>query len=144
MDTGFPGDRDQALAKAGSDSSTSEQPLASSNELGGTDHPPMGAQDETAGTAGRSGWGSAEDSNPAVRQLEGIIQSLTDYARPALREIAARAAELAAKAGEAAGPVAQRAAGATGEVGSRLAARSREIASDLRSEQAREADETEL
>ncbi len=75
---------------------------------------------------------SIDESNQPVSQLEGMIANLTSYARPVLREIAARAAELAAKAAEAAGPVAHKAAGATDEYGGRLATRSREIASDLR------------
>lgn len=77
---------------------------------------------------------SPNEPNAAVRQLESILQNLTTYARPALREIAARAAEVAAKAAEAAGPVAHRAAGLTEDVGDRLAAKGRELASDLRSD----------
>jgi hypothetical protein len=81
------------------------------------------------------GGGAADEPNQAIRQLEAILANLTTYARPALREIAARAAEVAAKAAEAAGPVAHKAAGMTEEVGGRLAAKGREIASDLRSDQ---------
>lgn len=86
--------------------------------------------------------GRPEDSTPgnepnaAIRQLEAIIGNLTNFATPVLREIAARAAELAAKAGEAAGPVAHKAAVVTEEVGERLAAKGHEIASGLRSERA--------
>jgi hypothetical protein len=74
------------------------------------------------------------EPNAAIRQLEAIIGNLTTFATPVLREIAARAAELAAKAGEAAGPVAHKAAGMTEEVGERLAVKGHEIASGLRSE----------
>ena len=52
--------------------------------------------------------GSGSSAEPPVRQLDSIIENLANYATPVLREIAARAAELAAKAGEAAGPMAQR------------------------------------
>jgi|SRR5579862_894727 len=78
--------------------------------------------------------GSGDPSNQPVSQLDGMIANLANYARPVLREIAARAAELAAKAGEAAGPVAHKAADATDVYGGRLAVKGREIASDLRGE----------
>ncbi len=71
---------------------------------------------------------------PPLRQLDSIIENLASYATPVLRGIAARAAELAARAGEAAGPIAQRAADKTEEVAGRVATKSREVASDLRSE----------
>ncbi len=80
-------------------------------------------------------WGppaSPEGPNPAIRQLEAMLADLTTYARPVLREIAARAAELAAKAAEAAGPAVQKAADATDQVGGRVATKGREIAADLR------------
>jgi hypothetical protein len=75
-------------------------------------------------------------THPAIRQIDSIIENLTNYAAPVLREIAARAAELAAKAGDAAGPMAHKAAEKTDEVGGRLATKSREVASDLRRETA--------
>ena len=81
----------------------------------------------TSGSAG---------AEPPIRQLDSIIENLANYATPVLREIAARAAELAAKAGEAAGPMAQRAADKTEEVAGRLATKGREVASDLRRETA--------
>ena len=71
-------------------------------------------------------------TEPAIRQLDSIIENLASYATPVLREIAARAADLAAKAGEAAGPMAQRAADRTEAAGGRLSVKSRELASDLR------------
>jgi hypothetical protein len=73
---------------------------------------------------------------PALRQLDTIIDNLASYATPVLREIAARAAELAARAGEAAGPMAHKAADKTEDVGGRLATKSRGVASDLRRETA--------
>ena len=72
--------------------------------------------------------------DPVLKQLDAIIENVTNYATPVLREIAARAAELAAKAGQAAGPMAQKAAEKTGEVGDIVASRSRAFASDLRAE----------
>ncbi len=76
--------------------------------------------------------GPTEEPNPAIRQLEGMLADLATYARPVLREIAARAAELAAKAADAAGPAAQKAADTTDQLGGRVASKGREIASDLR------------
>jgi hypothetical protein len=71
-------------------------------------------------------------TEPAIRQLDTMIENVANYAAPVLREIAARAAELAAKAGQAAGPIAHRAADKTEQVGGRLATKGREVASDLR------------
>lgn len=75
---------------------------------------------------------AADEPTAPIRQLEGIIQNLTTFATPVLREIAARAAELAARAALAAGPVAHRAAAVTEDVGGRIAVKSREVASELR------------
>lgn len=106
------------------------------------DQDPTGDTASGAGTADASppgpDAGQANDSNPALRQLESILQNLATYAKPALRDIAVRAAEIAAKAGEAAGPAAQRAAGMAEDLGGRVAAKSREVASDLRAERAAE------
>jgi hypothetical protein len=71
-------------------------------------------------------------TEPAIRQLDSIIENLASYATPVLREIAAKAADLAAKAGDAAGPMAHKAADKTEAAGGRLSTRSRELASDLR------------
>jgi hypothetical protein len=49
-----------------------------------------------------------------------------------MREVAAKAAELAAVAGEKAGPLAHKAAGMTEVAGQKIAARSKEVAADLR------------
>lgn len=67
-----------------------------------------------------------------MAQLQSMIDDVASAAGPALREVAAKAAELAAKAGDAAGPFAHRAASATSDMGQRVAARGREIATDLR------------
>ncbi|MHB8458980.1 MAG: hypothetical protein ACYDB6_02825 [Candidatus Limnocylindrales bacterium] len=82
------------------------------------DEPAAGARDER-----HARW---------MGQLQSMIDDLATAAAPTLREIGAKAAELAAKAVDAAGPIAQRAAVATSDVGQRLAARGREIATDLR------------
>ena len=65
-------------------------------------------------------------------QLQVMIEEAGKTAGPVLRDVAAKAAELAAVAAENAGPVAHRAANVTEHVGDRLAARSKELAADLR------------
>ena len=75
-------------------------------------------------------------SEPAVRQLDAILENLANYATPVLREIAAKAADLAARAGDAAGPMAQGLADKTEAAGGRLSTKGRELASDLRRETA--------
>lgn len=83
------------------------------------------------------------NEEPAGRDLAGTISAiaeeiservtvLVDKATPVVRDAAARASDLVAKAGEAAGPVAHRAAGATADLGEKVAAKSRDWASDLR------------
>ena len=65
-------------------------------------------------------------------QLQQMIDTLATQAGPVMRDVAAKAAELAAIAGEKAGPIAHKAAGVTEAVGQRVAARSKEMAADLR------------
>jgi hypothetical protein len=68
-------------------------------------------------------------------QLQQMIDTVATQAAPVMREVAAKAAELAAVAGEKAGPVAYRAAGVAQNVGERVAARSKEYAEQLRRQQ---------
>ncbi|MFI5259997.1 MAG: hypothetical protein ACHQ01_10380 [Candidatus Limnocylindrales bacterium] len=65
-------------------------------------------------------------------QLQEMIEGAGKTAGPILRDVAAKAAELAAIAAENAGPVAHKAANVTEHVGDRLAARSKDLAADLR------------
>jgi hypothetical protein len=67
-----------------------------------------------------------------MAQLQTMIDGVATAAAPHVREIAAKAAELAAKAGDAAGPFASRAAAATSDVGQKVAAKSRDFAADMR------------
>jgi hypothetical protein len=67
-----------------------------------------------------------------LAQLQSIIEDLARQSEPTVREIAAKAAELAAVAGRKAGPLAQRAAEVTGSVGEKVANRGTEMAADLR------------
>ena len=65
-------------------------------------------------------------------QLQQMIDTLATQAGPVMREVAAKAAELAAMAGTNAGPIAHKAAGVTEMVGQRVAARSKDLAAELR------------
>jgi hypothetical protein len=65
-------------------------------------------------------------------QLQQMIDNVSYQAAPVVREVAAKAAELAAVAGQKAGPLAYKAAGVTEQFGQRVAERSRTVAADLR------------
>jgi hypothetical protein len=65
-------------------------------------------------------------------QLQQMIDTVATQAGPVMRDVAAKAAELAAVAGEKAGPWAYKAAGATEALGQRVAAKSKDFAADLR------------
>jgi hypothetical protein len=67
-----------------------------------------------------------------VGQLQEMIDQAGRQAGPVLRDVAAKAAELAAIAAEHAGPVAHKAADMTEQVGDKVAARSKVLATDLR------------
>lgn len=67
-----------------------------------------------------------------LAQLQSMIENVAEQAAPVLREVSAKAAELAALAGEKAGPFAARAAELTAEAGTKLAERSRDLAAELR------------
>jgi hypothetical protein len=76
------------------------------------------------------------ESREWVVQLQTMIEQLTTQAAPVIREVGAKAAELAALAGEKAGPVAHRAAALTSDAGMKLAERSRTFAAEIRRDQA--------
>src|SRR3954465_943867 len=65
-------------------------------------------------------------------QLQQMIDTISYQAAPVVREIGAKAAELAVVAGKKAGPLAYKAAEVTDQLGKRVAARSQEVAADLR------------
>jgi hypothetical protein len=62
-----------------------------------------------------------------------MIDTMATQAGPVVRQIGAKAAELAAVAADRAGPIAHRAAEATADASVRIAERSRTLAADLRS-----------
>lgn len=101
----------------------------------------------TESSSSAAGTGSTEESfwqEPAqqsrssewLAQLQAMIEQITTQAAPVVREVGAKAAELAALAGEKAGPIAQRAAVLTTEAGLKLAERSRTFAAEIRRDQA--------
>jgi hypothetical protein len=67
-----------------------------------------------------------------LTQLQSMIDTVAVRSGPVLREVAAKAAELAAVAGERAGPFAYKAAETTQKVGQQIAERGKEVAADLR------------
>jgi hypothetical protein len=92
----------------------------------------------SAGNGGETGRGAA--GREWLTQLQSMIDNLATTAAPVIREIGAKAAELAALAGEKAGPIAHRAADATATAGTKVAERGREVAAELRRDAARDAD----
>ena len=83
----------------------------------------------------------SSDQDPAPRppagremlaQLQQMIDTISYQAGPVMRDIAAKAAELAAVAGAKAGPLAHKAADVTDHLGQRVATRSKTFADDLR------------
>ncbi|MBM4407196.1 MAG: hypothetical protein FJ038_01020 [Chloroflexi bacterium] len=76
--------------------------------------------------------GASVTAQQILSQLQAMIDTLTTQSAPVVREIGAKAAELAAIAAERAGPLAHRAAEKTQEVAARVAERSRTFAEDMR------------
>jgi len=95
--------------------------------------------DETFGWTGEQPSSGGETRATAERklsQLQTMIDAVATQAAPVVRQIGAKAAELAAVAADRAGPIAHRAADATADASVRIAERSRTLAADLRSRSA--------
>ena len=95
------------------------------------------AGDEAGGAAapeaGANAWKVGGESGATwLAQLQAMIDNVANQAGPVVREVAAKAAELAAVAADHAGPIAQRAAAVTQDVSVKVAERSRQVAADLR------------
>jgi hypothetical protein len=111
-----------------------------------TDTNPSSNEPRKPGESG--GWSGDESSESGrgtagrewVAQLQSMIDNLATNAAPVVREIGAKAAELAALAGEKAGPFAHRAADATATAGTKVAERGREVAAELRRDAAHNGD----
>jgi len=83
--------------------------------------------------ASASAWKVGGESGATwLTQLQAMIDNVATQAGPVVREVAAKAAELAAVAADHAGPIAQRAAAVTQDVSVKVAERSRQVAADLR------------
>jgi len=103
----------------------------------GTEEPAAGAEDSTAGS--NAGAGRTIDVQPMVNQLQGMIDQVATNSGPALRQVAAKAAELAAAAAKRAGPIAISIAARTDQVSQAVAGRAERFATDLRAGQETEA-----
>ena len=96
------------------------------------------AADETFAWTDDSSSSSSGGNDPRATaermlgQLQGMIDTIATQAAPVVRQIGAKAAELAAVAADRAGPLAHRAADATADASVKLAERSRTLAADLR------------
>jgi hypothetical protein len=122
-----------------------DEPSPEENIMTETNSPsgdPRKRSDESFGWSGGEGaeGGKSAAGREWVGQLQSMIDNLATTAAPVLREIGAKAAELAALAGEKAGPIAHRAADATATAGSKVAERGRVVAADLRRDAGRDGD----
>ena len=112
---------------------------AAGSEPGGQSGASYTGGPDPTGEADSAGGRRPINGRDMLTQLQAMIDSLAVQATPVVREVAAKAAELAAVAGQKAGPLAHRAAEATEKVGERVAARSKEMAADLRRKDAADA-----
>lgn len=96
-----------------------------------------GAPGADTGSGTGPGTGSARtpgiDVQAMLGQLQGMISKVAAASEPTLREVAAKAAELAAVAAERAGPLAHTIADKTEEVSHTVAGRASGFASSIRS-----------
>ncbi len=99
--------------------------------------------DSAAGGGSNGEEASRATAKEWLAQLEHMIESLATQAAPVIRQVGAKAAELAALAAEKAGPIAHRAAELTEVAGAKVAERSRQLAEELRREREPEAPSTE-
>lgn len=81
---------------------------------------------------GKSESGAGATAERMVAQLQSMIDTLATQAAPVVRQVGAKAAELAAAAADRAGPFAHKAADATADASVKIAERSRTLAADLR------------
>jgi hypothetical protein len=129
---------DPAAAYAGDSDTSVAAPVDHSSEDYGV------TRVAEAARSGEETWTPGPGDEPVGRgaagremltQLQQMIDTLATQAAPVMREVAVKAAELAAVAGEKAGPIAHRAAGMTERVGQRVAERSKEYAAEIRRKQ---------
>jgi hypothetical protein len=117
-----------------------EQPNQTGDRAGSPDTSrPGGSADESFGWPAEGADANAKGEGGAgataermVSQLQAMIDALATQAAPVVRQVGAKAAELAAAAADRAGPIAHKAADATADASVKIAERSRTIAADLR------------
>jgi hypothetical protein len=126
-------------AGTGANDQTSQHEFASgapSDTTSGAAGGSSGTTDESFGWTGSTEPTGGNDARATaermIGQLQGMIDNLATQAAPVVRQIGAKAAELAAVAAERAGPIAHKAADVTADAGVKLAERSRTWAADLR------------
>ena len=96
------------------------------------DAPPVEPASEPASEWEPAAEVHATQGREWLAQLQQMIDRVTAEAAPVARDVAVKAAELAAVAGEKAGPFARRAAEVTEDVGTKVAERSRRFADEVR------------
>jgi hypothetical protein len=93
----------------------------------------QGADTADAGVESEAETASTSDrAKEWISQLEDMIGNIAEQTTPVIKEVGAKAAELAAVAADKAGPMAHRAADWIDEKGPVAAERARQIAADLR------------
>jgi hypothetical protein len=93
---------------------------------------PFHASDEGSTKAHEEANATGTPADRMLAQLQSMIDSIATQAAPVVRQVGAKAAELAAAAADRAGPIAHKAAEATAGASVKIAERSREFAADLR------------
>ena len=97
-----------------------------------TDAAPSASDAEDLADESGTGSKSRLDVNQIMAQLQQALDQMSTAAGPTVREVGAKAAVLAAKAGEQAGPIAYKAADVTASVGKKVAAKGNAAAANLR------------
>jgi hypothetical protein len=98
-----------------------------------TNEPEWGTE-EPIGDAG-AGHARTIDVQQMLGQLQSMIDQVATNSGPALRQVAAKAAELAAAAAKRTGPIAVSIASKTEQVSQAVAGRAERLATDLRAAQ---------
>ena len=107
---------------------TQEPAFATPNE----EQPPVGEPD--GGGTGTAGAKPGIDVQGLVGQLQAMISKVAVASEPRLKEVAAKAAELAAVAAERAGPIAHTLADKTDEVSHTVAEKASAYAASIRAQ----------
>jgi hypothetical protein len=97
-----------------------------------TDQQPPSRDDDSTTNPTDAGQGAGAAAERMLGQLQSMIDSIATQATPVVKQVGAKAAELAAAAADRAGPIAHKAADATAGASVKIASRSREFAADLR------------